>query len=256
MNPYLSYRAKQVLRTVARVSRRHRRSMSDVAAHLRTRGFHPQTIIDVGVFRGTYELYLVWPAARLALVEPMLECERALKYICEHRQVPASYVLAAAGAEDGHAMIHFSDDVAGASIVGGGGGRQIPVYTLDSLAAKMEWRPPYLLKIDVQGGEAAVIRGASQTLKNCEVVMLETQLFDSCNSGYTIVEMIDLMKTHGFVPFDIYDGLCRPLDDALGQIDIAFVKKEGRFRESNAWENEAQGRKRRRISRLRKIIEV
>jgi hypothetical protein len=43
------------------------------------------------------------------------------------------------------------------------------------------------------------------------------------------------MKDHGFVAYDIHLALNRPLDGALAQIDIVFVKEYGPFRRDHSW---------------------
>ena len=43
------------------------------------------------------------------------------------------------------------------------------------------------------------------------------------------------MKNLGFVVYDIFGEQFRPLDGALGQIDMAFVKERGIFRTDHAY---------------------
>jgi hypothetical protein len=64
------------------------------------------------------------------------------------------------------------------------------------------------------------------------------------------------MKASGFVPHDIYDGLCRPIDGALGQIDVAFVKVNGPFRQVHSWETAEQSERRNRRARMRNRIGI
>lgn len=256
MNPEAAHRLRKLLGPIIGSTLRYRRSMESVAKHFRTLGFYPNTVFDVGVYHGTYELYNVWPKARLILVDPLNECEEAMRYICAHRAAPATHIVAAAGDHDGEAKIGSLDDLAGASIVSDSGQRSVPMYTLDSLDIMLKGVAPYLLKIDVQGAETLVLSGASRILPSCEVVMLETQLFDFAKTGNTLPEVIALMKSKGFVPFEIYDGLCRPLDRSLGQIDVAFVKTCGRFRQSHEWGTKQQSRNRAWISRLRRSIGI
>jgi hypothetical protein len=39
------------------------------------------------------------------------------------------------------------------------------------------------------------------------------------------------MKSHGFVAYDVFGFQYRPLDNALSQADIAFVREGGSFRQ-------------------------
>jgi FkbM family methyltransferase len=230
----------------------YRPSLESISAHFRRLGFYPGTIFDIGVFQGTYELYDTWPKARLILVDPLSESEAAMKDICTRRRAPASYIVAAAGDRNGETTFHRSDDLAASSMMIGSGQTQtVSIYTVDTLDEMFEGSPPYLLKIDVQGAESLVLRGASRVLPLCEVVMLELPLFDFEKSGNILPVMMSLMHSKGFVPFDFYDGICRPLDGSLGQIDVAFVRADGPFWKSNLWGTPQQNMRRLALSRLR-----
>ena len=56
-------------------------------------------------------------------------------------------------------------------------------------------------------------------------------------------EVINYMKNNGFVTYDILQGFYRPLDNALGQVDIVFVKDEGRFRKDHRYASKNQLKK-------------
>ena len=72
----------------------------------------------------------------------------------------------------------------------------VPATTLDTLREQLTLQPPYLLKLDVQGAEAAVLRGASDLLKNTHVVICEADIddFQTINS---------ILIDNGFVLFDL-----------------------------------------------------
>jgi FkbM family methyltransferase len=255
MNPLLRYHARKWLRRLAPPSQRHHRDMESVARHLRKLGFIPGTIIDVGVANGTYDLYRVWPEARLLLVEPIPEFEAACRYISTKHGNGSTYVMAAAGASNGTIDLHYSTNLQGASLVSAQTHcRRTTLVTVDSLAAELP--EPFLLKIDVQGAECMVLDGATEALKRSEVVMLETQLYDFVGTGATIVEIVSRMRDAGFAPFDIYDGLLRPYDKSLGQIDVAFVEIDGQFRQSNQWGSAEQNRHDEVIQTIRRLIGI
>ena len=50
-----------------------------------------------------------------------------------------------------------------------------------------------------------------------------------------IREVISFMGDRGYEIYDITEFLRRPLDGALGQIDLAFAKNNGVLRNSNKW---------------------
>jgi FkbM family methyltransferase len=56
--------------------------------------------------------------------------------------------------------------------------RLVPATTLDALRKQLALTPPYLLKLDVQGAEEAVLRGAANLLKDTHVVVCEADMDD------------------------------------------------------------------------------
>jgi hypothetical protein len=92
--------------------------------------------------------------------------------------------------------------------------------------------PPYLLKLDTQGSELEVLRGAEHTvLPGAVAVLVETSLFQFFNGGPLIADVIEYMSSHGFVIYDVVDLQYRPLDGALSQLDLLFVRRDDQLRE-------------------------
>src|SRR5215475_2774524 len=55
---------------------------------------------------------------------------------------------------------------------------KIPATTLDMLVDKLALKPPFLLKLDVQGAEESVLDGAPSVLRNTHVVICEADIED------------------------------------------------------------------------------
>jgi hypothetical protein len=85
-----------------------RTSMRGTLRQLKSLGFAPHTLIDVGVAYETGDLYPEFPNARILLIEPQAEFEPCLQEIC--RKYKAECVLAAAGAEAGTAIFNVHED--------------------------------------------------------------------------------------------------------------------------------------------------
>jgi FkbM family methyltransferase len=237
LHPLVKYRLKQLLSVVgfrARAGCKPRSNLGGFCRLLRKLGFAPGTVVDVGVADGTFELYEAFPDSFHLLVEPMKEFEPVMRYIC--KRYNAEYVLAAAGEKSEEAEIYFSDDKHGSSLLKqNGASRKIASMKLDDVMARRQYAPPFMLKVDVQGFEHSVIEGADSILKNTEVVVLETGLFRFKKDRPLVHETIAFMLARGFVPFDFFGGHGRPLDGSLAQIDVAFVKEGGRFKQSHAY---------------------
>jgi len=210
--------------------------MPGVLQQLADQGLTPGCVIDVGAADGTRPLYETFPAARQLLVEPLVEFEPALRQLCEPDNF--EYVLAVAGAESGRATLHVHPDLEGSSLLRENEGpdvngtpREVPVVTLDALVEQRNLPGPYLLKVDVQGGELRVLDGASRVLEQTEAVLLETTLFAVFEDGPQLLEVLNYMSDRGFVLYDIFGQLYRPLDNALIQTDLVFVRESGPLRQ-------------------------
>ena len=109
----------------------------------------------------------------------------------------------------------------------------------------------YIVKVDVQGAELQVLDGASTTLKDAELVILEVSFFRFADGFPEFYDVIDYMKKRGFVAYEVFGGHNRPLDGARTQVDIAFVKEDGRFRSSHVWATPEQRSEFDRLTRKR-----
>ena len=120
------------------------------------------------------------------------------------------------------------------------------VVSPDDLVSDGLIKPPDLIKVDVQGAELQVLAGATRTLREAEAVVLEVSLFGFLIGGPQLYEIVQWMKQSGFVVYDIFGGHYRPLDRALAQVDMVFVREDGLFRRSHAFatpeQREAQTR--------------
>lgn len=218
-----------------------RASLGGALSHLRTLGFKPQTVIDVGVASQTPELYEAFPEASLLLIEPLAEFEPYLKKICQRYN--AQYVLSAAGEAPGVATLNVHTDqldcssllkeAEGASV--DGIPREVPVVTIDEVCSEKGLKGPYLIKSDVQGAELKVLEGAPRVLKETEMVILEVTLFGTMIGGPQLADVVAYMKDHGFVAYDAWGFLYRPYDGALAQVDMAFVRQSGPLRKSHVF---------------------
>lgn len=222
------------------------RTLRDPLRQLRRLGFQPATVIDVGVATGTPELYETFPHAYYLLVEPLREFQPALERWLQRLSGKAVYAAAAARQGTIEINVH-PEHLDGSSLyleqMGpefDGVPRTVPAITLDELVAAEGLSGPFLIKLDVQGAELEVLQGAPHVLAATEVVLLETSLFEFMKQSPQFFDIVSYMKHAGFVVYDIYGGHCRPLDGALGQCDLAFVREQGRFRQDHRYASPEQ----------------
>jgi len=210
-------------------------------------GFAPGTILDVGAARGLWATYTaqVWPRAHFVMIDPIAENEADLKKVA-NALPSAEYHLAVAVESAGREMIHVHPDLDGSSLYLerekniNGEAREVAALSLDGLYANANWQGPVLLKADTQGAEMRVLMGAEQVLRSTEVVILEVTLFDVFQGNPQLHEMTAYLKSRGFVTWDIYGMGYRPIDKALCQVDMVFVREGGMFRQIHQYATEEQ----------------
>lgn len=220
---------------------RTRRSICESYSLLKKIGFQPETVIDVGVASGTTQLYKAFSDSYFLLIEPLKEFESYLKLILERYK--GSYVMAAAGSHSGQVTFNVHDDhLMGSSVYKESMGTQadghevtVPMIRIDDIVKKKRLNGPFLIKADVQGAELDALNGATHVLIEAEVVVLEASLFEFMKGAPQFFDVVSYMKSRDFVVYDIILGWNRPLDNALGQVDIVFVKDNGIFRQDHSY---------------------
>jgi FkbM family methyltransferase len=103
--------------------------------------------------------------------------------------------------------------------------QEIITTTLSEIINQNNLPLPDLIKIDTQGAEIDILKGAGKALENCKLLYLECPIFENFNkNNLNILDYINYAKKLGFIPQDInqihhYGGF-------LVQLDILFIKKE------------------------------
>jgi hypothetical protein len=94
--------------------------------------------------------------------------------------------------------------------------RVVPMVTLDGYLLRHPQKPPYLVKLDVDGFELQIMQGAVETLKNTSVVIVETTKSD-------LTERISFLEARGFEIFDLVEPCY--YDHSFWQCDAVLLKK-------------------------------
>ncbi|MFN5183664.1 MAG: FkbM family methyltransferase [Bacteroidota bacterium] len=222
-----------------------RQDMDEVLTHLKSLNYLPEVIIDCGTADGTPALTRVYPNAFYYFIEPLHEFKPKIEALLEVYN--GTYLPFAVGSKNEKLIINVHSDKLGSSLLHESDGsqadgipREIETITLDSLKPELNGKKGILLKIDVQGFELEVIKGATDILSLVDVIIMEVSFFNFLKEAPDFTEVIQFMKTKGFVVYDIFGGHNRPMDLAMAQRDILFVKENGKFRESHKWADDSQ----------------
>lgn len=106
---------------------------------------------------------------------------------------------------------------------------KVPAVTVDSLVRQFALQPPFLIKLDIQGAELAVLKGARETLKETDVVICEIDLAD--------FHHLDLvMREESFSLFDVTE-LRRLPDQSLSWFYPIYLNRRlDRIRAPTLWD--------------------
>ena len=198
-----------------------------VLNNLKSCGVPVSQIIDVGVHTATDELINCFPLVEHLLFEPVrihhnsiiknykninfqlfkvaLSDTKGLAYlietsIWENGVVSHSRISSSPEEIDGKKIIHSNE---------------IEIEVLDSY--KEQIHTNYLLKIDVDGFDLNVLRGAREILKKASIVIVEA-------TWKSLAERAIFLEENGFVLYDIADKCF--YGKALWQCDLVYVRKD------------------------------
>lgn len=195
-------------------------------------GIQPASLIDIGAAEGRWacEAMSVFPAAAVALVEPLAERHATLEELC--RRFPQAVLEGAAvGAISGQVEFNVSPDLDGSGVYGADGGgelRRVPQVTVDALVARHQLRGPYLLKLDTHGYELPIFEGAAATLAQTELIIVEAYGFRLAPTAVRFWELCAWLETKGFRCADVVDPMGRERDGLFWQADFLFLRGDHR----------------------------
>lgn len=207
---------------------------------LARQGFDPALIFDVGAYRGDFARVCrsIWPSARVACFEPQKAVLPELRaYSLETPHVEVFECLLGA-AENPRAVLHEAATASSVLLEKDGPRHPEAAYqmrTIRSVIERNTLRAPDLLKLDVQGYELEVLKGASSRLDDVQVILAELNLLDLHDEVPLMDEVIGWLAQRGWVAFDVCGLTRRPLDDALWQADLIFVPATSVLRRDKRW---------------------
>jgi FkbM family methyltransferase len=165
------------------------------------------TVIDVGANMGFFTVRFarwVGPAGRVIAVEPETENLRLLRHRLEKSGLTANVdVIEGVAAEEPGMLrlainpFHPADHRIGTK------GRPVRAWAIDELVSARGWPAVSLIKIDVQGAEVRVLRGARTTIARFHprlFVEVDDRALEE--AGFSADLLFDEIERQGYRPYD------------------------------------------------------
>lgn len=198
------------------------------------------TVLDIGANTGQFAAALrrAGFTGRIVSVEPLSAAFRQLQQAAAS-DAQWTAELAAVAAEAGVLSMNVSGNSVSSSVLpilnrhaSAAPGSQyvaveeVPATTVDDLIAKHELTPERtLLKIDVQGYELHVLRGAIGTLGRLAAVRTEMSLVALYEGQALLPDLLGELDRHGFDLWSIERGFVEPDTGRLLQVDGIFFRR-------------------------------
>lgn len=201
-------------------------NMAHGLRRLAERGLQPRHVVDVGAFHGDWSLMAreIWPETQITMLEANREKSAILKSVAE--RIGARLAFEVLGPEDDREVV-FHVMESGSSVLPENSplARREEVRHARRLDTLLKADQPDFLKLDVQGYELEVLRGAPDILSHAQAVLLEVSLIEINQGAPLMVDVVGFMAERGFDVCDILELHRRPLDRATNQLDLLFVPR-------------------------------
>ncbi len=199
-----------------------------------------RTIIDVGANDGQFikEVSNIFPNAEFYSFEPLKDCyERLIINFKNNAKVHAfNFAL---GEEDGEIIFSRSSASTSSSILKMGRlhkilfpntanliEEKVKIKRIDDVFENKVIQDLILLKIDVQGAEEKVIKGAIQFLKKVNIIITEVSYATLYEDQPLFVDILNLLLAQNFIFIGMLEQFSSPSTNAPLFADAIFVKKE------------------------------
>lgn len=201
-------------------------------------GILPKTVIDVGGNLGQFTVASnkLFNEPVIYTFEPIPNCaEKIKKYSGILKNITVFPI--AIGEERGTVSLRVNSQIQASSILPLAKGHkksfpnaseveliEVEVKKLDEALDQLSFKPPVLLKVDTQGYEDKVVRGATETLKKVDYVLLEVSFKEMFEGESLFSDILKLMEDRKF-RFLRPVGLLRdPLTKEILQMDALFFR--------------------------------
>jgi FkbM family methyltransferase len=191
-----------------------------------------RTVFDVGanVGRKSRHFRRLFPDAKIYCFEPVPVSYQRLDRWARRQHGKVEVFNLALGNESGETTIHWNvKHSGGSSLIASRFGPKdelvrlpVRIERLDTIAADLELQDDIFVKIDVEGFDMEVIRGASDLIRRAAAVMVEIRLYESPCDRPDFAQFVNAMTEFGYM----YRGnvACGYVQGIPRNVDAVFIK--------------------------------
>lgn len=206
---------------------------------LKKLSYQPKLVLDIGAYEGNWatSFSTVFPEAKILMLEGQKSKKDILRQKSEANK-QLEFRIALLGSAEQEVEFNIYETASSVLKEDNETGAKVEIRTLttlDQLTINTPFAQPDFIKIDTQGYELEILKGAEKTMQHTQFILLEVSLIDIYKGCPMVAEVMVFMQAKGFVLYDICSLMRRPFDDALYQSDFLFVKENSPFRANKRW---------------------
>ena len=176
--------------------------------NMKRNGFRPRTILDIGAYHGEWTLAVrkIFPDSHFLMIEANPEKHEILDSVCKTVKNVDSEIALLSSESNVQKELTLCETAS--SILeefNAPGTRKVSLATssLDDLLRKRSIAHVDFMKLDVQGYELEVLKGASKCMESCEVILTEVSLIALHKDCPIMADVVRFMDDAGFCAYDI-----------------------------------------------------
>lgn len=101
---------------------------------------------------------------------------------------------------------------------------RLPCYTLNHVVDTLRLPIPNLIKLDTQGSELDILKGAEDFIDQVDLIYTECPIVCYNSNAPSIQEYLEYFKQKRFVPVDLFET--HRFEETLLQVDIMFMRED------------------------------
>jgi len=192
-------------------------------------GFSPKHVVDVGANHGnwTRAAMRAFPHAEYTLIEPQESLKVHIRdLVLAGRKI--RWINAGASDKTETLAFHLSHRDDSSTFLAGTGASDttipVKVWALDDLLAEYKLPVPQLVKIDAEGFDLKVLRGAKSLLGKTEIFLVEAAVL--CPFENSVAATVQFMLEQGYRLIDITEINRSPKHNVLWLTELVFLRQE------------------------------